>query len=155
MIEKLKALLRKGGGPKGKIDTGEDALRLATAALLAETAMTDGCFDEDERHVVLSILERHFDLSAAEAEELMEAGREKIEASNELYGFTRTIKDHFSHEQRITMIEMLWEVAYADGHVHYFESNLVRRVAGLIYVTDRESGEARKRVSRGTETAKP
>ncbi len=155
MIEKLKALLLKGGGPKGKVDTGEESLRLATAALLAETAMMDGCFDEDERHVVLSILQRHFGLSEAEAEELMEAGREEVEASSQLYGFTRTIKDNFSHEQRIAMIEMLWEVAYADGHVHHFESNLVRRVAGLIYVTDRESGEARKRVGRRTETAKP
>ncbi len=153
MIEKLKALLRKGGG-NDTADNGEESLRLATAALLAETAMMDGCFDEDERHVVLSILQRHFGLNKGDAEELMEAGREEVETSNQLYGFTRTIKDHFSHEQRITMIEMLWEVAYADGQIHHFESNLVRRVAGLIYVTDRESGEARKRISRGTETAK-
>jgi len=44
------------------------------------------------------------------------------------------------------MIEMLWEVAYADGSLHDFESNMLRRVAGLLYVTDRESGDARKRV---------
>ncbi|HEC14582.1 MAG TPA: TerB family tellurite resistance protein [Rhodospirillales bacterium] len=152
MIGKLKALLFKGGGRTDKAENDDEAIRLATAALLAETAMMDGCFDEDERHVVLSILQRHFGLNEGEAQDLMEAGRTKVEDSSQLYGFTRTLKDHFSQEQRIAMIEMLWEVAYADGHVHHFESNLVRRVAGLIYVTDRESGEARKRVSRKVES---
>jgi uncharacterized tellurite resistance protein B-like protein len=74
------------------------------------------------------------------------AGREVHTNSGELYGFTRTIKDSFNHEDRVRMIEMLWQVAYADGVLHEFEASLVRRVCGLIYVPDRESGEARKRV---------
>ena len=76
----------------------------------------------------------------------MEEGRKFVADSSDLYGFTRIIKDNFSEEERIRMIEMLWEVAYSDGERHHFEANLVRRVAGLIYVSDRESGEARKRV---------
>jgi len=66
--------------------------------------------------------------------------------SSQLVRFTRTIKDEFGPQQRIDFIEMLWEVAYADAHLHPYEANLLRRVAGLIYVPDQESGAARKRV---------
>ena len=64
----------------------------------------------------------------------------------EVYGFARRVKDAFEHDERVQMIEMLWEVVYADGEIHDHEANLLRRVAGLIYVSDRESGDARKRV---------
>jgi uncharacterized tellurite resistance protein B-like protein len=56
------------------------------------------------------------------------------------------IKDRYETKQRIEMIEMLWEVAFADGSVDYFEANLISRIAGLIYVNDRDRGESRKRV---------
>ena len=56
------------------------------------------------------------------------------------------IKDRYTPEERIGMIEMLWQVAFADGNVDMYESNLIRRVAGLIYVSDIERGRAKKRV---------
>ena len=62
--------------------------------------------------------------------------------------FTRVIKDRFSEDERVRMIEMLWTGAYADRRLHDYEASLVRRVAGLIYVADRDSGAARKRVLR-------
>jgi uncharacterized tellurite resistance protein B-like protein len=55
------------------------------------------------------------------------------------------IKDSFDQEERVELMEMLWEVVYADGALHHLEANLMRRIAGLIFVPDRESGEARKR----------
>jgi uncharacterized tellurite resistance protein B-like protein len=66
----------------------------------------------------------------------------------EFYTFTRTVKDAFEHEDRVEFMQMLWEVAYADGVLHDHEANLMRRVTGLMHVTDRESGEARKRALR-------
>lgn len=56
------------------------------------------------------------------------------------------IKDRFDEKERIRLVEMLWEVVYADGQAHDYEANLLRRIAGLIYVADRDSGAARKRV---------
>ena len=144
MIERLKALL--SGGPPPEDSKPEDGLRLASAALLVEAACMDGHVDEVEEEAIASLLQSQFDLNEQEARELLEAGRDAVSESNQLYGFTRVIKDRFSHDERVRMIEMLWEVAYADGQLHHYESNLVRRVAGLIYVPDRESGEARKRV---------
>ena len=146
MINKLKSLLGRRQGKDAEITADAETLKLATAALLMEAACMDGHADEGEIATVTALLGEHFDLQPAEADELTLAAREAVAKSVELYGFTRVIKDSFNHEDRVRMIEMLWQVAYADGILHEFEANLVRRVCGLIYVPDRESGEARKRV---------
>ena len=125
---------------------GQDPLQTAAAALLAESATLDGQVDEAERATLRRLLGAHFGLDAAAAEALAQAGERAAAESNELYTFTRTIKDRFDYDDRVKMIEMLWEMAYADGVLHDFEANMLRRVAGLLYVQDRDSGEARKRV---------
>lgn len=146
MIKKLKALMARHAQGGGSAEDEEEALRVATAALLMEAACMDGHIDEAELATVTGLLIDQFGLEQAEAGELAEAGRQAVARSNELYKFTHTIKDNFDHDQRVKIIEMLWRVAYADGHLHDYEANLVRRVCGLIYVSDRDSGEARKRV---------
>lgn len=146
MIKKLKALLASRQAKDTQVTADTDALKLASAALLMEAACMDGHADETEIATVTQLLAEHFELEPAEAEELTLAGQSAVADSVELYGFTRTIKDSFNHEDRVRMIEMLWQVAYADGILHDFEANLVRRICGLIYVPDRESGLARKRV---------
>ncbi len=125
---------------------GESELRLATAALLVEAASLDGNFDDAERKSITSLLAGHFGLAVEEVEELIEEAKNMVEESTQLYSITRVIKDRFDHEGRLRIIEMLWEVVYADGRLDDFESNMMRRVAGLIYISDRESGEMRKRV---------
>ena len=86
-----------------------------------------------------------FELTEAEAESLLEIAGDKVANASQLYSFTRVVKDNFDHAERVELMEMLWEVAYADGTLHDLEASLMRRIAGLIYVPDRESGEARKR----------
>ncbi len=146
MFASIKAFI--GGSGAEKVPAGNDAneLRLATAALLVEAASLDGNFDEAEREAISSLLAGHFDLAADEVEALIEEGKSMVEESTQLYSITRVIKDRFDHEERLRIIEMLWEVVYADGRLDDFESNMMRRVAGLIYISDRESGEIRKRV---------
>ncbi|MGA0394279.1 MAG: TerB family tellurite resistance protein, partial [Rhodospirillales bacterium] len=123
----------------------DEAIRLATATLLIEAAMMDGETDEAEITIIQDLLADYFQLSDEEVAELVADGEAAAQDSAELYGLTRTLKDNFDHEERVQMIEMLWEVAYTDGRLHHLETNLIRRIAGLIYVPDRESGEARKR----------
>ncbi len=146
MIDGIKTLLFGGGG-KSDSDFGRLAeLREAVAALLVEAACLDGHFSQDEREAIERLLTDYFGLSGKEALDLVGSAQEAVSKSSELYGFARIVKDRFEHKSRIRMIEMLWEVAYADGRLHDYEANLVRRVAGLIHVPDRESGAARKRV---------
>jgi uncharacterized tellurite resistance protein B-like protein len=123
-----------------------EELKVAAASLMVLAARMDGTFDEVERETIRATLQRHFQMRAAEAEALIEEGHGTVDESTELYGIIRVVRDHLDPEERIRIIEMLWEVAYADGDVDDYEANLVRRVAGLLYVPDRDSGAARKRV---------
>jgi uncharacterized tellurite resistance protein B-like protein len=136
---------RKGKAPAGE-PHDQAELRLAAAALLVEAAKLDGEFDGTERARIATLLAGRFGMDGADVAELIEAADEETELAGGLYGFTKEVRLNFDHAERISMIEMLWEVAYADGSLHDFESNMLRRVAGLLYVTDRDSGEARKRV---------
>lgn len=125
---------------------GAEELKAAAASLMVLAARMDGTFEEVERETIRATLQRHFQMRAADAEALIEEGRGAVDESTELYGMIRVIRDHLAPEERIRIIEMLWEVAYADGDVDDYEANLVRRVAGLLYVPDRDSGAARKRM---------
>ena len=118
----------------------------AATALLVEAAMMDGVFDAAERAVICRICESHFQLSAAAAEELICDAEAAVTENPNLHRYTQAVKANFSHEERVEIIEMLWQVAYADGELHEYESNLLRRIGGLIYVSDKERGAARKRV---------
>ena len=121
-------------------------MALAATALLVETAVMDETFDDAERATIMRLIGARFALDPAAARALVEEAEQAVDASIQLFGFTKSINDHFSPEQRVELMEMLWEVAYADGIVHDFEENLLRRIAGLIYVTDRDRGLARNKV---------
>ena len=146
MLERLKAFLTSpgdaGNGGAERIDT----VQLATVALLVEAAQMDAEFGPEERAKIAELVEGRFGLSPAESAALLQAASEKVEQSVEVFGFTREIKNAFSPEERIEMMEMLWEVAYADGVLHDLEASLMRRLAGLLHVSDRDSGLARRRV---------
>jgi len=144
MIELLKSLLSSEDDSKNTVTSDEE--HIATAALLIEAALSDNDYQDVERQAIIDVLKRHYDLSDDDAQELVTNAEKAQAESGQLFYFTRTVKESFPVETRIQMIEMLWEIAYADGILSKFEANLVRRVAGLIYVEDRERGAARKRV---------
>jgi len=125
-----------------------DPLPAAAAALLIEAAVMDGDFDADERAVIADLLGRRFDLEPGEVATLIEDGERAVAQSVELYGTTRVLKDGLDHQGRLEVMEMLWQVVLADGELHDYEANLVRRVAGLLHVPDKEAGEARKKAIR-------
>ena len=106
----------------------------------------DGDFDTLERQSIHTIVETHFNLSTVETKTLVEQAELAVEESGQLFGFTRVVKDRYDDGDRIKMIEMLWEVAFSDGREDAFEKNLIQRVAGLIFGSDKDRGLARKRV---------
>lgn len=124
----------------------QDDLPLAAAALLLEAARTDDAVTGAERTHIIAAVRRRFDLTGAEAETLFEEARAQTRGASHLYDYVRIINDHCPPEQRLWIIEMLWEVAYADGALNDLESNLLRRLGGLLAVSDIERGAARKRV---------
>ena len=118
----------------------------AAAALLVEVACIDGDFDEDERKTIAALLAKQFDLNVSEVVTLIVDANQAVNKSVDHYRFVRKINESYDQEARIELFEMLWEVVYADGIVHDFEANLMRRLSGLLHIPDREAGEARKRV---------
>jgi uncharacterized tellurite resistance protein B-like protein len=143
MINRIKSLFATGGAdalPR------HDELQLATAALLVEAASLDGAFDGAERADITRLLKQQFALSDEEVATLVAEAELAVQESGQLYGFTRIVKDRYDAAERIRIIEMLWEVAVADGAVDHFESNLIRRVGGLLFVSDRDRGLAKQRI---------
>ena len=124
----------------------DTALHHAAAGLLVEAALLDGKYHEEERRRIKSLLSERFGLNDGDTLDLIEAAEAASTDRVELHTITRIVREHFSSAERVKMIEMLWEVVYADGDLDDFESNLMRRVTGLLYVNDRESGDARNRV---------
>jgi uncharacterized tellurite resistance protein B-like protein len=146
MIDRIKAFLTALAEPSTARPGGVDALQLAATALLIEAARSDALFNDEERRTIRDLVQRQFGLNGEETGELIAAAEAEAERATQLFGFTKVIADRFSEPERIRLIEMLWEVIYADGQIDAFESNLMRRIAGLIYVPDPESGLARQRV---------
>ncbi|MDW3205546.1 MAG: TerB family tellurite resistance protein [Alphaproteobacteria bacterium] len=124
----------------------ERELHIAAAAMLIEAAMTDGQVDSVERERIGVLIERHFGVSRTDVEQILVESEAKAEAAVDIYSFLRVVNEHFDHDERIALVEMLWDVVYADGELHDHEANLIRRVSSMLGLTDIESGEARKRV---------
>src|SRR5215468_6245867 len=119
----------------------------ALAVLLIEVALsTDNRVDDYEENLIERTLAWRFGLERSEITHLVKVAEEGAIQATDLFHFTRVVVDQFSEEERIGVIEMLWEVAYSDGVLTGDEDTLIRRVAGLIYVPDWERGEAKRRV---------
>ena len=150
MIESILAWINGGLDRRQEGGWDQDELQLALTALLVEVAYSDSHsdahFDETQRAVIARLIENRFKLSQSDAQALLAAAEKTASESAELFHFTRIINERLSFEERVALIEMLWEVAYADGILDEYEDSLLRRVGGLIYVPDRERGKARQRV---------
>jgi uncharacterized tellurite resistance protein B-like protein len=123
-----------------------DELETAVAVLLIEAARRDDTFDGVERSKIEELLAHKFELSPEAARQLIAEAEATADRTSQLYPFTRLAVERMSPEQRVRLIEMLWEVAYADGVLDPEEDVLVRRIAGLIYVSDVDRAAARQRV---------
>jgi uncharacterized tellurite resistance protein B-like protein len=124
----------------------QHGLHLATAALLFEMLRADTEEHPDERPVLEKALQACFALDEMETRELAAlADREAADAVS-LYQFTGLINEYFSPKQKLQVIEMLWQVALADGHLDRYEEALVRKVADLIHVPHRDFIQSKHRV---------
>jgi uncharacterized tellurite resistance protein B-like protein len=126
-------------------DAAPDELQLAVAALLVEAARMDASFGAAERATIERLLASRFDLDPGSVAALIAAAEEKMRDATQYFPFTHRITTAMSTEERVAVIEMLWEVAYADGRLDPSEDALLRQIAGLIHVPDRDRGMARKR----------
>ncbi len=143
MIDLFRRLTRaKGAAPLAKADE-----RAALAAILVEAAHADGSYDAEDAERIAQVLATRFDLSAAAAAILRAEGEVAQAQAVDLVRFTRAVKNAVAHEERVGVIEAVWEVVYADGVREMHESALIRMLCGLLHIEDREAGLARQRVA--------
>ena len=121
-----------------------DALHIAAAALLVRAAQIDGSMDAGEEKLLARLVGPNFGLDADEAATLIGDAKQAVDEANDLFQFTNRINTHFGEGHKIMLLELLWQIVLSDGVVDDYEANLLRRVAGLIYVTDQQAGQARK-----------
>lgn len=123
---------------------GADEFQLAIAALLIEAARMDDDFTAAERATIERLLGAKFSLTSDALATLMREAESIVQKSAQLFSFTHQVNKNVPPEARRHIIEMLWQVAYADGTLDADEDALVRRIAGLIHVPDRERALARQ-----------
>ena len=117
------------------------------AGLMIEAANTDGNISHDEVNKISLSLINIFKEDPKEVEMTLSKALDDKDNSRSLHYYTSKLNKSFSHEKKLLLIEVLWEVILSDNEIHYFESNLLRRLAGLLYISDIECGNAKKRAN--------
>ena len=137
MIETLKKMFVGQPAARGLLEQREP-LELATAALLIELARSDFSESSAELEAIRHLLQKRFGLSAeAVATLLADAGRRADDAVS-LHEFTHRLNSELPESDKLGIVEMLWRVSYADGHIDKHEEQLIQRIAGLLHISDRD-----------------
>jgi uncharacterized tellurite resistance protein B-like protein len=132
LLQKIRSRLESG--QKEAPANRAQSVRLATAALLVETMRADFDATEVERSTLTSLLERHFGLTAAEADDLVDDAEQAADKSVSLYDFTRVLNESLSPGEKLDLVEMLWRACLADGRLDKYEDHLVGKLAELLHV---------------------
>ena len=115
------------------------------SGLMIEAAYTDGKIDANELSKIRLSLINIFSEDPKEVDLVLEKAEENKNNSKSLHHYTSFINKNFDDKKKILLIEALWEIVLSDGEIHDFESSLIRRLAGLLYISDVVSGNAKKR----------
>jgi uncharacterized tellurite resistance protein B-like protein len=148
MLQAFKQFLSDlAGGEKDHARFEDDDYRLSAAALLIHAALIDGAMSEVERARLVGVIMLRFGLDEAAANELVTSATQAEQQAVDLYRFTSLINRTLDDAGRQQIIEMMWQIAHADGRVTEFEDNLIWRAADLLHVPSQARIALRQRVA--------
>ena len=127
----------------------EHALRVATAVLLIEVTRADFIVQAEEQARLRQLLEQQFALSASELDALMAQAESDADRLVSLQHITRLLNEHYDHAMKLRVVEMMWQLVYADGEKDHYEEHLIRQVAELLYLSHSEFIQARHKAEEG------
>ena len=131
-------------------EISDDAL--AVLALLVEAANIDQVFEEKEKNIITSIIQKQFSINDInQIEENIDAINEDLKESGDLVLHTKKIKDGWSIYKRKNIIEMLWKVCLADNKLDPYEDMLIRKIASLLYVDAKDVNDTKQKVLKSIE----
>ena len=143
MFDKLKKIFNK------KIEEENeqfDTVQIAISTLMIQTAVYDGVFDEQEKSEILELIRKYFKFNEDQKLSLFKIAMKVNDDSNDMQQFTRVLNDNLSEEEKLNIIEMLWKVIISDGHIDDYENALIRKISGLLYISDRDVGQIKKKL---------
>ncbi|SEK95324.1 Uncharacterized conserved protein, tellurite resistance protein B (TerB) family [Colwellia chukchiensis] len=114
------------------------SLELACSVLLCEVMLADGKQGPDEQQKLSELLQQQFHLSNQQTHEIISLALSLCENATDFYQFTKTINENYSLQQRITMVDLLWKMAYADGELASIEEHIIRKIADLLHLRHSE-----------------
>ena len=115
------------------------------AALLIHAARIDENYSEIEKKIIKDSLISLLNINSDEADKLIVEAEKKEEESNQIVEFTKEVKK-YSMESRLKIIEVVWKIVYSDGTSDSYESNLIRRICGLLYISDKDNGIIKNKI---------
>ena len=142
MLQSLKKLFQKN---QNQTETDNIEELTILCGLMMEAANTDGKVTQDEVNKISSILIEIFKQDPSAVEKTKIKTIKYKDEPKSLHFFTSKINKSFDNEKKLLLIETLWQIILADGEIHDFESNLIRRLAGLLYISDVICGNLRKK----------
>ncbi|GMT41781.1 MAG: hypothetical protein IEMM0002_0192 [bacterium] len=146
MLDLVKKFFRKKTDENKTGDKSGHDVRVATCALLLEIASVDGEFSGEEQRRIISIMEQDYSLSGEYVKDLIEESHRERKNSIDLWQFTNLINKNYSKNEKVEIIEMVWKVIYADGHLDKHEDYLVHKLANLLRLTQKELINAKLKV---------
>lgn len=149
MIEKLKQLLIQALGEDSEtLMVDDEASRLlAAVALMIEIIAVDGQEHDAEKAMLRHILASRLNVDEAKVEKLIAQAEAAQAQATDFYRFTSEINQAFDADEKIDLIESLWQLAYADQHIHDLEQHVIRKLASLLHVSHKDFIAAKLRVT--------
>ena len=128
----------------------DHALRVATAVLLVEIARADFVVEASEKQRLRELLEHQFNLPENELDALLEEAESDADRLVSIQHTTRLLNQHYDHAMKLRVVEMMWQLVYADGDKSHYEEHLIRQVADLLYLSQAEFIKARHKAEAGS-----
>jgi len=119
--------------------------KVLVVSLLIHAAKIDENYTSAEKNIISKAIVNLYKINLDEAAKLIELSVKKEEESNQIVEFTREIKK-YPMKFRLKIIEIIWKIVYSDGTNDHYESNLIRRICGLLYVSDKDSGIIKRKI---------
>ena len=120
------------------VEDSKNELRLAAAALMYETAMADYDLGQEEQTLIQKLVSEQFELTQAQANELLSLAQSQVRDATDLHGFTTLINRNWTLEERTLLVDSMWQVVYADGRLDDHEVHLMRKIQRLLYIPHRD-----------------
>lgn len=153
MFHRLKTFMADLAREPARREFGDDDFRLAAATLLVHLAGADGVMDAAESRHLETIIEQNFGLDRQATMRLIRTAEASDREAVDFYHFTNTLTRSLDAEGRLKVVEMMWEIALADGKVHELEENIVARIAELLGVSPRDRVRLRQEAATAREGA--